>query len=71
MYVRESVADYARIGPREEERRAQSEVGDPVSMRAGDALDELVQSEASEVVGHPAGGDVAGLEAQQSSEVFA
>ncbi len=61
MDVGEAVADDPRIGTGEEERRAEPEVGEPVSVRRGDALDEPVQAEASEVVGHAARGDVAGL----------
>jgi hypothetical protein len=67
----ESVADDTRIDASEEERGAETEVREPVSVCRGYALDETVQSEAPEVVGHPARGDVAELEAQQRSEVLA
>lgn len=40
------------INSGEEQGDAQAEVGQSVTMRAGDALDELMQSQTAEMIGH-------------------
>ena len=40
----------------EEQGDAQAEVGESVTMRAGDALNDLMQSEAAQMIGHLSGG---------------
>ena len=40
----------------EEQGHAQAEVSKPVTMGAGDALDDLVESETAQVIGHLSGG---------------
>ena len=47
--------------PGEEQRGAEAEVGDLITMSLGNPLDHPVQTKASEVVGHFALGDVRGL----------
>src|SRR5207247_11407704 len=61
----------AGVDAREEEDGAETSGGEPVVMAAGDAPDEAVQAQASEVVGHPAGGHEAGVYAQQLSQGLA
>src|SRR5271157_5739913 len=55
----------------EEQGDAQAEVGEPVTVCAGDALDDLVQSEAAEMIGHLPGGQSAGGLAEQGGEALA
>ena len=57
--IREVRKDSAQAGTEksivdssEEQSGAQSEIGESVTMRTGDAFDDLVQSKAPEVIGH-------------------
>ena len=56
--------------PGEEQRGAEAEVGDPVSMSFGNPLDHPVQTKAPEVVCHFALGDVMGLLPGEDCDLF-
>jgi len=55
----------------EEQGDAQAEVGQSVTLCAGDALDDLMQSQASQVVGHLPGGESAGRLAEEGGGAVA
>src|SRR5258707_12731565 len=64
-------AEEAGVGAGEEERSMEAVRGEAVAMGAWEPLDQAMQTKASEVVGHPAWGELAGSEAQQWREVLA
>src|SRR5690242_354318 len=53
-------AEEAGVGPGEEERGAESVPGETVAVGARDPLDQAMQAETAQVVGHPARGEMAG-----------
>ena len=61
-------AEEPRLGAREEERNAQADWGDLVAMTVRDALDEAMQAQTAQVIGHPAHGVMGWVEAQQLSQ---
>ena len=64
-------AEEAGVGASEEERGAASVRGELVAVGPWEPLDQAVEAESAEVVGHPARGELAGSEAQQWREQFA
>jgi hypothetical protein len=62
-------AEESAVGAAEEHRDLEAEGRDVVAVGPGDALDDLVQAQAAEVIVHPARGHGAGIEAQQWCEV--
>ena len=69
-HLGEPVAHDAGVGPGEGEGGSEPEVSQPVAVAALHALDEPMQTESPEVVGHPARGDVAGIDPQQWSDIL-
>ncbi len=69
--ARQTGTQDAGIDAREEQGGAQPLVGDAITLGVGDALNQSVQAQAAQVVGHPAGGEVAGVEAQKRREMCA
>ena len=53
-------AEEPRLGAREEERNAQADWGDLVAMTVRDALDEVMQAQTAQVIGHLAHGVMGG-----------
>ena len=55
----------------EEQGRAESERGDPVSEAIGNSLDNAMKAQSAKLIGHGALGDIAGIFAGQGGEVLA
>jgi hypothetical protein len=64
----EASSQEAVVGTSEEERDPRSLVGGSVSVRSGNALDEAVEPESAEIVGHAAGREVGWTKAEELSE---
>ena len=64
-------AEEAGVGAGEEEGGVESVPGEAVAVGVWEALDQPVEAEPAEVVGHSARGELAGSEAQQWREVRA
>ncbi len=64
-------AEEAGVGAGEEEGATEAVPGEAVAVGVREALDQAVEAEPAEVVGHPARGELAGSKAQQWREVLA
>ena len=62
--LRQARTEETGVGAGEEEGAAEAVPGEAVAVRVGEALDQAVEAEAAEVVGHPARGELAGCKAQ-------
>jgi hypothetical protein len=62
--------EQASVGAGEEESDAEAEIGEAVAVALGLADDQPMQAETAQLVRHLARGDVAGMSAQQRSEVL-
>lgn len=67
----EAGTDESRMGAGEEERGAESGVGDVVAVRAGNTFDEAMEAEPAEVVAHLALAELVGVQAEERGEVLA
>jgi hypothetical protein len=70
-YSAQAGAQELVIDSGEEQGDAQVEVGEPITMRAGNALDDLVQSQAAKMIGYLPRGQSAGGLAEQGGEASA
>ena len=69
-YSAQARAQDAVIDSREEQGGAQAEVGQPVTMRAREALDKLMQPQAAQVISHLSGGEGGGGFPKESGEAL-